>query len=612
VPNLTNIVVTDGALSRFSSPTGVAFSGGAYDPRRDEVLGVTPGGTLWRLVGTTWVPGGETGRVDAGLVWAPSVDAVLLVGGLDADGGRPFGDVARLDGGRLATLPPGVTQPLASWDFLEHTVRLIDRGRDATWLLVDGGFVAQPATGARIDWWASWPARGDALLNPGAPFASVWRSSQRTPWNLVTLPDGRTEPNLLARPERGDVLVVGGSSGGFPYRFGVSWQHERSTEPFPSPTAFGGSALWVLPDGGLVMVGGATLDATGQPAPNREVWTWSEATGGWTPRWQGAPSTFGTWATPLPDGTVLVAANEQLPQDRATSYRLRLLEDGGVERLPASGDSPSLLSTCAARDDRGAMVLLGGLQQSCGDAGACTRAPTREVYRATSTGWTRDARLRLPSTREGHACAFDGSRQSWLVFGGREGSTPATTLREFGPDGGGWASRADFAPDGRPALREGSSMVFDPSSERLVMVGGRALGSFTGLAELWVLENATVTPGLAWRVSLRELGVPLTARWERLTASAVAGGNANLPDGGAAEGVELLVWVDGQWRALGTWGADAGTPTRESVTATTLDSSWFERHSVSVGVRSVGQRRQGEAELAVDLVELELDYVLTE
>ncbi len=612
VAGLPNVTVADGTLSRFGSASGLAFSSAAYDPRRDFVVGLGTLGSLWNTTGGgTPVQVGQVDRLNAGLLWVPSLDGLIVYGGQAPDGGALLDDLVRLDGGVVARLPVGVQRPQVTWDHLEHTVRLVDRQRDATWLLVDGGFVAQPPTGALIDWWASWPGRGDALLNPGTPGQALWRGSQREPWDVARLPDGRLMPSVVARPTTDELLIVGGSNGTFPLPFGVSWRHQRSTLPLNSPTAFGGSALVPLSDGGLLMVGGATLDATNQPIANRAVWTWSEAAG-WTAQWQGAPATFGTSAFLLEDGTLLVAASEQVSgQHRGGSWRLRLLADAGTQRVAVTGEVPTLLSTCATRNEAGEPLLIGGLLQTC-DAGPCTAAPTRDVWRYTGVAWSKDGRLRLPSPRDGHACAYDAARRAYVAWGGRESGAPATTLRESFPDGGGWAARAESSPDGRPALREGATMAYDPSSRRLVLVGGRSLSTQQGLAELWVLEHATSQPGLTWRFSMRELGVPFTARWRQLTTRSLAGATGTGPDGGPLSGVELSQWVDGQWRPLATWAADAGAPTFGEATITDLDTSWFERHSVSVGVRGLGARGVGEADLTVDFVEFELEYELTE
>ncbi|MCU0696238.1 MAG: hypothetical protein MUC96_06905, partial [Myxococcaceae bacterium] len=246
VSSLPNLTVSQSGLSRFNLPPATTFSGGAYDPRRDQTLAHGQNGELWSLQNGLWTRVGHSGRLDAGLAWVPPLDTIVVFGGLPLDGGALVGDVVRLDGGLLAQLPAGVQRPHVAWDPVEHALRLVDRGRDATWLLRDGGFVAQPPTGAPIEWWAPWPARGDALLNPGSPGAAVWRDGQRLPWALGSLTGGRSRPLVVPRPERGDVLVVGGSSGGFPFDQAVSWRHGLVTAPFPATVAFGGAALVAL------------------------------------------------------------------------------------------------------------------------------------------------------------------------------------------------------------------------------------------------------------------------------------------------------------------------------------------------------------------------------
>jgi hypothetical protein len=601
----------NGVVSRFTAPT--RFTSATFDPESDRVFAVSIRGELYEFELSTSRLRGNVGRLNATMAYHPQLHAILLGGGTPLDGGPQLQDVVTVDGGVVAELP-AVTRPYLQWDPNEHAMRLLDRGQKTSWLLRDGGFVPSAPFPVPVEWWAAWPGRNnDVLLNPGEPQttstpSTLLRGSSHMPWTVPAFERGRANVQLVARPERAEVLLLGGGEGTYPLADGIAWKSDTGASRVFHFGGTSGGGLVRQSDGGVLLVGGTTLDAWNVVTPNPSVWRLDDSRSRLTSVWSSSRFTFPTLAWLLADNDILIAARE--PQstfpDFATTFRLKLNDDGTSTTQPVPGGG-TLFRTCGTRDEAGNPLMLGGYLQTC--APTCSDTPSRDAWRFDGARWVREPRLRLPVARTEHVCAYDAARNSVVLFGGREANTPASTIREFAD--GGWTSRQDYAPDGRPELREETSMVYDPSSQRLVAVGGRRLGTFTYLADLWTVENSTARPGFAWRAGLFDLGVPRSASMQRLTLRAVAGATGIALDAGTfVDGFELMVWHDGQWRAVAQAMAPVGTPAAATFTAEGLDTTWFEKHSVSMGVRSLGQRGHAEAEVSADLLEFELEYQL--
>jgi hypothetical protein len=84
-----------------------------------------------------------------------------------------------------------------------------------------------------------------------------------------------------------------------------------------------------------------------------------------------------------------------------------------------------------------------------------------------------------PEARSGHAMAFDSQRGRMVVYGTSNGQGSGETW-EWDPVAGSWVDRA---PNASPLRRSGSTMVFEPASDIMVLFGGTGAGG--ALAELW-------------------------------------------------------------------------------------------------------------------------------
>jgi hypothetical protein len=598
-------LMDNGVVSSFQSPK--QFTSATFDPETDRVLALSVEGELYEFESMSFRVRGSAGRHSAALAYHPAMHSVLLGGGSRLiDGGQPFNDVITIDGGVVAPLP-AVQRPHLQWDPHEHAMRLIAIGEVNTWLLRDNRFVSTRPFPVPVNWWAPWPARDeDVLLNPGEPEparSTLVRGLTNVGWRPFVMSEGRMNAQLVARPERGEVLIGGGGNNDYAYTGGVAWTAGTSSGDMRGFPPVMGGTLVRQSDGGVLLVGGLTRNAS-TITPNLVVSRLNDSRLSFDSVWPYPRATFPTFAWALADDELLIVGKEA-PRN-ATTFRLKLNADQTTSVQPAIAEA-MLLEACATRDENGHPLMLGGFEQTC-TSNSCQETPSRNAWRFDGTRWTRDSRLQLPAPRRGHVCAFDEGRKSITVYAGVEGLTPISTFREFSD--GGWVTRQEYFPDGRPEQRIDSAMVFDPKSQQLVMVGGRHLDNAENLSDLWVIENSSVRPGLTWKTSLSNVGVPLAAAVKKLTLKAVAGATGASADAGRLDGFELLVWRDGRWQTVATQGASASSASTATFTADALDSTWFERHHVSVGVRSLGQRGAGEAEIVVDSLELELEYQL--
>ncbi len=569
--------------------------GAAYDPVRDrmlvfgghdgaafrnEVLVFTPGPPAsWSVLGTTGVP--PSARNYAGVVYDPVRDRLLVFGG---NSGPALRDVHALD---LSASPPAWSEispaaPLPA----PRLAASVAYDPVADRLLVFGG-VQAPAT-YYGDLWAlslSGSPTWSALAAPGAPSprhsaAAVWDPAasrlllyggesvgysrddlwQYSPggspeWTQIggtgTVPGERIPPGAyglaFARdPVRNRMLVTGGAPylanafTGSVYELQLGNSSGWSSLFFlgTSPGANLGGSMSFDPARDRMLVFGGHTSATG----------WSNATRALnlsgTPTW----SALATVGAPTPRNYhvgVVDASRDRLvvfggnaagtPLNDLWWLDLATSEWHAVTGLPAS-PSPRL-APGAALDPAGDRLLVFGGVGSSGELG--------DVWALdlASLGWTAIPAAGGPGPRHSPGVTFDPSRRRLLVHGGYDGTQSRDDLWELslGPAPA-WRL---LSATGSCPTRHGSSEIYDPIADRLVVWGGFASQGNVGRNDTWqFLPDDHPTAALATLAEVHAEPGCVRLVWQR---SGSGHAPATLERG---EG-------DGSWRALGT-GAFAG------------------------------------------------------
>jgi hypothetical protein len=119
-----------------------------------------------------------------------------------------------------------------------------------------------------------------------------------------------------------------------------------------------------------------------------------------------------------------------------------------------------------------------------------------------------------PVSRVGHVMVYDEANSHMIVFGGNTGP-PGTELNDVWvlKDANGIGSPAweQLSPAGpAPPARTHSQGAYDPSSNRLIIFGGRATGS--AFDDVWVLDNANGIGGTPQWTQMSPGGDPPAAR----------------------------------------------------------------------------------------------------
>ncbi|MDX9999665.1 MAG: kelch repeat-containing protein [Polyangia bacterium] len=197
---------------------------------------------------------------------------------------------------------------------------------------------------------------------------------------------------------------------------------------------------------------------------------------------------------------------------------------------------------------RGRVVLFGGCD-SLSVLGLCNGATLGDTWEYDGVDWLQMTPASSPSARSGHGMAWDTSRGSILLFGGR---APGGALGDlWAYDGATWSMLT--APGG-PSARAGHAMAYDPKEDRVLVQGGCAVfrdgpNPCVGAA----LEDTWALSGTAW--SNLTVPSPLLAR---VFAGVARDGRGRLVLHGGSDslGTRSDTWEFGQ----GAWvpGAQGG------------------------------------------------------
>lgn len=216
--------------------------------------------------------------------------------------------------------------------------------------------------------------------------------------------------------------------------------------------------------------------------------------------------------------------------------------------MELEGPPPRLTPAVAWDVARSRFVVFGGQTQDgqwLGDTWTLSLDPTPR--------WTRLSNVGAPTARGAAAAAFDPTRERFLLYGGRAGP-----LRSPEVTGELWALEADGAwtllrpsSAAAPSARAFSSLAFDATGDRILVVGGNIGAS--SVADAWAYELARGT----WR-EYAEAG-SLGRRFGHATAFDAPRGELLIVGGDTAEPAQparpsndviALEVATGRWRSV--------------------------------------------------------------
>ncbi|MGC4119832.1 MAG: kelch repeat-containing protein [Myxococcales bacterium] len=319
----------------------------AYDAARGRSVlfggtaGVAVAGDTWEWDGTSWAKAhpavAPAARKTFGLAFAGAGGETVLFGGATSGGASVLGDVWTWDGAEWTQCTP---QPATSGspEVLSGACMAYDPGRER--LVIFGGLTPS-VSGSR--------SRSDTWEWDGA----TWRRFPRT-----SGPTGREYCAMAYDPERETVVMFGGIDDddlGTTISFGDCWEWDGATwTPVSStlaPTARWGHSLTAVPNLGLVLFGGESLNG-----PSAETWV-LEPTG-----WRSDKG-----ATPPPGrylhaaaydparGVVIVAG-----RDDSQTLQDVWFYDGSAWTAGPSGPGPRAGAAAAYDAARGRLMVIGG------------------------------------------------------------------------------------------------------------------------------------------------------------------------------------------------------------------------------------------------------------
>jgi sugar lactone lactonase YvrE len=166
-----------------------------------------------------------------------------------------------------------------------------------------------------------------------------------------------------------------------------------------------------------------------------------------------------------------------------------------------------------------------------------------------------------PPVRNGHTAVYDPSSNRLIVHGGANccGGRFADTWVLTNANGlGGPPAWEPLFPASLPPVRVGHSAVYDPSSNRMIVMGGASGGSFAGgyLDDVWVLANANGLGGQPEWTQLAPGGTPPASRaqhaavYDAATNRMIVFGGSRTSSGGNAEFLDD-VWILNNANGLG-------------------------------------------------------------
>ena len=154
-------------------------------------------------------------------------------------------------------------------------------------------------------------------------------------------------------------------------------------------------------------------------------------------------------------------------------------QGGWAARLTLVSPSVRQMAALAHDSARNNTVLFGGRSNS---------AALGDTWIWNGTTWAQPALANPPSPRQSHALAFDQSRGRVVLFGGTTDVNANGNNQTWEFDGSAWSQ---ITTANAPTGRWGHAMFYDPTSQRVVLFGGRTSAGASN--ETWIFDGASWT-----------------------------------------------------------------------------------------------------------------------
>ncbi len=379
-----------------------------------------------------------------------------------------------------------------------------------TWEFDGTDWIQRLATGAPLSqgFAMAYHAATQQLISAGSPTESAsptqtwtWDGTSWTQLAPSTIPDVEADFRLAYDPGRQRTVLFGGFDPTDPISAlsdeiwewtGTDWTGPLTPGTVPAARYRAGAAY----DGTQVVIFGGTAGTFG-PYFN-DTWTW---TGSWQQGTSGVlqPSPRSqmmmTW-DPF-DGLAIMHGGF----DGSTASDTWIFDGHGWRTFTAPSQ-PRKNAAIAFDVRRRRVVLFGGT-----DSGNIPMTKLWELDPAAPSAWVAvDAAG--PTAREGAAMAFDATRGTTVLFGGRNGLTLHGDTWTW--DGTSWSAHAVSGPPPRADAR----MAWDARRERVVLFGGQSADGT--LSDTWQWD------GTAWS-ELATATVPRPRRFHALAYDPVRG-----------------------------------------------------------------------------------------
>jgi len=150
-----------------------------------------------------------------------------------------------------------------------------------------------------------------------------------------------------------------------------------------------------------------------------------------------------------------------------------------TQKSPANSPSPRSSHAMAYDAARGQVVLFGGWGRY---------GPLNDTWVWDGTTWTQKSPANSPPSRDVHAMAYDAARGQVVLFGGHDGNQPGRLNDTWVWDGTTWTRKS---PASSPSSRFGHAMAYDAARGQVVLFGGWDNNS---LNDTWVWPIAVTAP----------------------------------------------------------------------------------------------------------------------
>ncbi|MCR9246044.1 MAG: hypothetical protein NXI31_13515 [bacterium] len=506
----------DGArwqLAVATNPMGARYYAGmTYDSQRDVTVLFGGSGTAtaigtWEWQGSLWARRTTTNepaaRSYAGMIFDPNRQAVLLYGG-NVNGSNP-GDTWEYDGTDWRQLQPATTpNPRARCGLAHDPVRgvtLLHGGLDAT-----NSVIGETWQWNGSDWQQLFPATNPAprsspamtydsrrdriVMHGGSAFPTQFDETWEwvgSNWRLtVPAPNGpimNANAGMAFDQLRGECVVQDqdrGSSATWVYD-GSSWT--RAVEQH-TPGYRKRPVLALDEDRGEILMFGR--DPSNFPVSE----TWLNRTGSWR---RGRPATAPAERAdpalafdPALRGVLMFGGSS--PGILAETW----LWNGNdwSQQNPATTPPARTYAAMASDPSRARVVLFGGV----GAGGELS-----DTWEWNGVDWQQRQPATVPPARQGQAMAWNPAAQRVMMFGGGNPLFPPVLGDHWEWDGTNWQQ---ITAPSMPAARGGAGLVWDESSQTMLLVGGHYffVAAFPiAHSDLWEWDgarwNQRTTPG---------------------------------------------------------------------------------------------------------------------